>query len=34
MGEYKYAAIGREVRVFAAPSDEEMTALRQVFDNV
>jgi pyruvate formate lyase activating enzyme len=34
MGEYKYAAIGREVRVFTAPSDEEMTALRQVFDNV
>ena len=34
MGEYKYAAIGREVRVFTAPSDEEMTALRKVFEGI
>jgi hypothetical protein len=31
MGEHKYAAIGKEMKMFSAPSKEKMTELKKIF---
>ena len=31
MGEHKYAAIGKEMKMFSAPSKERMTELKKIF---